>query len=125
MSGTHKYPTISFRISPKEREEIEAKIFVSGMKKKDYFVRSCIYNRVCVVGKKETVYQIVEQLQGMENRLVELAGQVNDKEPGVTSEEIRELRETYEVMLKAILWMLDGARYLWEDKGNSPDSGNC
>ena len=32
----------------------------SGMKKKDYFVRSCIYNRVCVVGKKETVYQIVE-----------------------------------------------------------------
>ena len=63
MSGTHKYPTISFRISPREREEIEAKIFTSGMKKKDYFVRSCIYNRVCVVGKKETVYQIVERLQ--------------------------------------------------------------
>ena len=40
MSGTHKYPTISFRISPREREEIEAKIFTSGMKKKDYFVRS-------------------------------------------------------------------------------------
>ena len=38
MSGTHKYPTISFRISPREREEIEAKIFTSGMKKKDYFV---------------------------------------------------------------------------------------
>ena len=129
MSGTHKYPTISFRISPKEREEIEAKIFVSGMKKKDYFVRSCIYNRVCVVGKKETVYQIVEQLQGMENRLVELAGQVNDKEPGVTSEEIRELRETYEAMLKAILWMLDGAKYLWQGntngEENSPGSGNC
>ena len=34
MSGTHKYPTISFRISPREREEIEAKIFASGMKKK-------------------------------------------------------------------------------------------
>lgn len=34
MSGTHKYPTISFRISPREREEIEAKIFTSGMKKK-------------------------------------------------------------------------------------------
>ena len=42
MSGTHKYPTISFRISPREREEIEAKIFACGMKKKDYFVRSCI-----------------------------------------------------------------------------------
>ena len=53
MSGVHKYPTISFRISPEEQEEIEAKIKASGMQKKDYFVRSCIYNRVCVVGKKE------------------------------------------------------------------------
>lgn len=49
MSGVHKYPTISFRISPREREEIEAKILASGMSKRDYFVRSCIYNRVCVV----------------------------------------------------------------------------
>ena len=99
MSGTHKYPTISFRISPREREEIEAKIFASGMKKKDYFVRSCIYNRVCVVGKKETVYQIVERLQEMENRLVELAEQIDSKEPGISSEEIRDLQEAYEDML--------------------------
>lgn len=34
MSGTHKYPTISFRISPRERQEIEAKIFASGMKRR-------------------------------------------------------------------------------------------
>lgn len=53
MSGVHKYPTISFRISPRERDEIEAKIKASGMQKKDYFVRSCIYNKVCVVGKRE------------------------------------------------------------------------
>lgn len=45
MSGVHKYPTISFRISPRERDEIEAKIKASGMQKKDYFVRSCIYNK--------------------------------------------------------------------------------
>ena len=112
MSGTHKYPTISFRISPREREEIEAKIFTSGMKKKDYFVRSCIY-------------KIVERLQEMENRLVELAEQIDGKKPGITSEEIRDLREAYEDMLKAILWMLDGARYLWQGEEKSPDSGNC
>ena len=129
MSGTHKYPTISFRISPREREEIEAKIFASGMKKKDYFVRSCIYNRVCVVGKKETVYQIVEKLQEMQNRMVGLAGQIKKETPEVTTEEIRELQTSYEDMLKAILWMLDGAKYLWQgntnSKENSPDSGNC
>ena len=129
MSGTHKYPTISFRISPREREEIEAKIFASGMKKKDYFVRSCIYNRVCVVGKKETVYQIVEKLQEMQSRMEELAGQIKGEKPEVTTEEIRELQTTYEDMLKAILWVLDGAKYLWQGSTNgeekSPDSGNC
>lgn len=129
MSGTHKYPTISFRISPREREEIEAKIFASGMKKKDYFVRSCIYNRVCVVGKKETVYQIVEKLQEMQSRMEELAEQIKGERPEVTTEEIRELQTTYEDMLKAILWVLDGAKYLWQGSTNreekSPDSGNC
>ncbi|NBH27961.1 hypothetical protein D3Z60_19785 [Lachnospiraceae bacterium] len=129
MSGTHKYPTISFRISPREREEIEAKIFASGMKKKDYFVRSCIYNRVCVVGKKETVYQIVEKLQEMQSRMEELAGQIKGERPEVTTEEIRELQTAYEDMLKAILWMLDGAKYLWQGNTSgeekSPDSGNC
>ena len=129
MSGTHKYPTISFRISPREREEIEAKIFASGMKKKDYFVRSCIYNRVCVVGKKETVYQIVEKLQEMQSRMEELAEQIKGEKPEVTTEEIRELQTTYEDMLKAILWVLDGAKYLWQGNANgeekSPNSGNC
>lgn len=129
MSGTHKYPTISFRISSREREEIEAKILASGMKKKDYFVRSCIYNRVCVVGKKETVYQIVEKLQEMQSRMEELAEQIKGEKPEVTTEEIRELQTTYEDMLKAILWVLDGAKYLWQGSTNreekSPDSGNC
>ena len=46
-------PNNQFRISPRERDEIEAKIKASGMQKKDYFVRSCIYNKVCVVGKKK------------------------------------------------------------------------
>lgn len=31
MSGVHKYPTISFRVSPREREIIEAKILASGI----------------------------------------------------------------------------------------------
>ena len=129
MSGTHKYPTISFRISPREREEIEAKIFASGMKKKDYFVRSCIYNHVCVVGKKETVYQIVEKLQEMQSRMEELSEQIKGEKPEVITEEIRELQTAYEDMLKAILWMLDGAKYLWQGNTSgeekSPDSGSC
>ena len=77
------------------------------------------------VGKKETVYQFVERLQEMENRLVKLAEQIDSKKQGITSEEIRDLQKAYEDMLKAILWILDGARYLWQDEEKSPDRGNC
>ena len=121
MSGTHKYPTISFRISPRERQEIEAKIFASGMKKKDYFIRSCIYNRVCVVGKKETVYQIVEKLQNMETRLTELAEDFTENKAEFTVQELEETKESYLDLLKAVLWMLDGAKYLWQGKENTPE----
>ena len=56
MSSKHKNPTISFRITDAERKQIEARILASGMMKKDYFIRSCIYNRIYVVGKKETIF---------------------------------------------------------------------
>lgn len=121
MSGTHKYPTISFRISPRERQEIEARILASGMKKKDYFIRSCIYNRLCVVGKEETVYRIVGKLQEMEAHLTGLAKQITENQPEATTQELEQIKEEYLDLLKAVLWMLDGAKYLWQEKGNAPD----
>jgi len=151
MKETHKYSTISFRISPREREMIEAKIRASGMRKKDYFVRSCLYNHVCVVGRKELVYMLVEELKSMHADLLKIAGQFEDQS-SANSEEVKqdsaEKRITREQaedipadktpepagktpadrasaehlksdgmdLLHAILWMLDGAKYLWEEK---------
>lgn len=129
MSGVHKYPTISFRISPRERDEIEAKIIASGMQKKDYFVRSCIYNRVCVVGKKEVVYRLVEELQLMQANIADVVSQFEQQEVTLSDEGLEQMRNDCLDMLKAILWMLDGAKYLWqeteENNGKSPNSGNC
>ena len=125
MSGTHKYPTISFRISPREREEIEAKILASGMSKKDYFVRSCIYNRVCVVGREELIYQLVEELKIMQTNIREVTEQFKQAEVTLSAEGLQDMRNECLDMLKAILWMLDGARYLGQDEEKSPDSGNC
>ena len=124
MSGTHKYPTISFRISPREREEIEAKILASGMSKKDYFVRSCIYNRVCVVGRKELIYQLVEELKIMQTNIREVTEQFEQAEATLSAEGLQDMRNDCLDMLKAILWMLDGAKYLWQGEEKSPDSGN-
>ncbi len=115
MSGVHKNPTISFRITEEERRQIEAKIIASGMSKKDYFARSCIYNRVCVVGKKETVYWLVEELREMQTVIRDVAEQLWKEETTLTNEGLQEMQTDFLNMLKAILWMLDGARYLWED----------
>lgn len=125
MSGVHKYPTISFHISTRERDEIEAKIKVSGMNKKDYFVRSCIYNKVCVVGKKEVIYQLVEELQLMQCNITEILKQFEQQEIMLSEDGLEQMKNDCLNMLKAIIWMLDGAKYLWQGKEKSPDSGNC
>ena len=120
MSNQHKHPTISFRISDAERKQIEARILASGMMKKDYFVRSCIYNRICVVGKKETIYPLVQTINALYLQLLEMQKsfieccehQALNSLP--TNDEIKELQTDYNNMLTAIIDLLDGAKYLWE-----------
>ena len=126
MSGIHKYPTISFRISPREKEEIEAKILASGLSKKDYFVRSCIYNRVCVVGKKELVYKLVQELRIMRTAMMEVAEQLEQGNSEISPDGLKGLKNDYMDILKAIIWMLDGAKYLWEDaqKDGAEENGH-
>lgn len=134
MSNQHKKPTISFRVSDAERKEIEARILASGMKKQDYFVRSCIYNRICVVGKKETIYPLVQTVNALYIKLLEMQkafigaddvtdtitnpstdDAASDKSNSLpSSEDIKELQTEYANILTAIIDLLDGAKYLWE-----------
>lgn len=118
MSNQHKNPTISFRISDAERKQIEARILASGMKKQDYFVRSCIYNRICVVGKKETIYPLVQTMNALYLQLLEMqkAFTLTDNTPDTlpSSEAIKYLQTEYTNMLTAIIDLLNGAKYLWE-----------
>ena len=122
MSNQHKHPTISFRISDAERKQIEARILASGMMKKDYFVRSCIYNRICVVGKKETIYPLVQTINALYLLLLEMqkaftsTGTTSGTLPA--SDEIKELQPEYTNMLTAIIDLLDGAKYLWEGESH-------
>ena len=118
MSNQHKNPTISFRITDAERKQIEARIIASGMMKKDYFVRSCIYNRICVVGKKETIYPLVQTVHALYLQLLEMQKVFTtpDCTPDTlpSSEAIKDLQTEYTNMLTAIIALLDGAKYLWE-----------
>ncbi|WP_302810505.1 plasmid mobilization protein [Eubacterium ventriosum] len=120
MPGVHKKPTISFRVSDAERIQIDANIKASGMSKQSYFVKSCIYNRVCVVGKKETIDPLVEKLKTMQKSLVELSHQIEKDGGAIDSEELTNLEEQYKAMLSAIIKMLDAAEYLWNPNKKSP-----
>ena len=90
------------------------------MMKKDYFVRSCIYNRICVVGKKETIYSLVQTVNALYLQLLEMQKvfvgyyQNHDIDNLPTSNEITELQTSYNNMLSTIIELLDGAKYLWE-----------
>ena len=115
MPGKHKNSTISFRVSDYERRAIEANIKMSGMLKKDYFIRSCIYNRVCVVGKKETIYPLVEELRKMQEKMEVLREQFQaEGKIAMPEEEFTDMQTDYLHLLRAVIRMLDGANYLWE-----------
>ena len=125
MSNQHKHPTISFRISDAERKQIEARILASGMMKKDYFVRSCIYNRICVVGKKENIYPLVQTINALYQQLLEMQQAFigSDADTAIPNtlpslEAIKDLQTDYTNMLTAIIDLLDGAKYLWEGDCN-------
>lgn len=118
MSNKHKNKTISFRITEAERKQIEVRILASGMIKKDYFIHSCIYNHICVVGKKETIYPLVQTVNALYLQLLEMHKAFTSSDQNIdtlpSSDEINELQTQYINMLTAITGLLNGAKYLWE-----------
>ncbi|KQC85692.1 MULTISPECIES: plasmid mobilization protein [Clostridia] len=124
MSNVHKNQTISFRPSPYERKEIEARIKASGLPKKIFYTRSCLYDRICVVGKKETILPLVDEVELLYQRLLDLeqnifsfdSQEIIPKDVALFQDEINELQEDFTAMLKALITLLDGAKYLWESK---------
>ena len=124
MSNVHKNQTISFRPSPYGRKEIEARIKASGLPKKIFYTRSCLYDRICVVGKKETILPLVDEVELLYHRLLDLeqniisfgSQDIIPKDVSLFQDEINELQEDFTAMLKALITLLDGAKYLWQDE---------
>lgn len=68
-----------------------------------------------MVGRKELIYQLVEELKIMQTNIREVTEQFEQKEVTLSSEGLQDMRNDCLDMLKAILWMLNGAKYLWQD----------
>lgn len=114
MPGKHKEPTIAFRPSAWERAIIEQRAALSGMHKKDFIARSCVYSNIVVVGKKENVQRIVDVLQEMQMVMREIAGQIQSGDFSLSDESYAELKRDYLALAVTVVDIVNGAAYLFE-----------
>ncbi|MBO5238031.1 MAG: hypothetical protein J6B50_04580 [Lachnospiraceae bacterium] len=121
MPGIHKNNTISFRPSEWERNLIEERARLSGMCKKDFITRSCIYSRVCVVGDVRNVRMIVDAVVDMRCTLKEIASSISAGDFVISTDGFDELKKEYLATCLALVEILDGASYLF-DRGSNRGS---
>lgn len=95
MPGKHKDKTIAFRPEKWARVLIEQRAALSGLHKKDFITRSCIYSNITVIGKKENIQRIVDALEEMRNVMNEITGQILSGDYSLSSDSYQELKEDY------------------------------
>lgn len=113
MPGKHKEPTISFRPSAWEKAIIEQRAALSGMHKKDFIARSCVYSNIVVVGKEENVQHIVDALQEMQIVMEEIAGQIQSGDFALSDGSYQELKRDYLALVVTAVDIVNGAAYLF------------
>lgn len=113
MPGKHKEATIAFRSSAWERAVIEQRAALSGMYKKDFLARSCVYSNIVVVGKPENIQRIVDALQEMQAVMKEIAGQIQSGSFALSDESYHALKQDYLALTLTVVDIVDGAAYLF------------
>lgn len=113
MPERHRDPTISFRANPWAKALIEQRAALSGIYKKDFIIRSCIYSNIVVVGKKENIQRIVDSLQEMQIVMREIAGQIQSGSFSLSEKSFEELKRDYLALVMTIVEIVDGAAYLF------------
>lgn len=113
MPGKHKDSTIAFRPSAWAKTLIEQRAGLSGLYKKDFITRSCVYSNIVVVGKKENIQRIVDSLQEMQAVMREIAGQIQSGGFPLSEESYQELKMDYLALVITIVEIADGAAYLF------------
>lgn len=118
MPGIHKNGTIAFRPSEWQRHLIDKRAELSGMFKKDFITRSCLFDSIIVTGTKENIDRIIASVQEMEAVLIEIAGMLSEHSGDfpLEDETIKEIRADFLATVITIVEILDGASYLFHKK---------
>ena len=86
---------INFRVSPEEKQMIEERVKLSGMAKGEYFIQSCMHQKISVLGNIRTFDAIKESVSKLDRKLMEL-------------QSVEELDEVTLESLRMVLELLDG-----------------
>lgn len=114
MPGKNKDTTIAFRPSEWARAVIEQRAVLSGMYKKDFITRSCVYSNIVVVGKRENIQRIVDALQEMQIVMRKIAGQIQSGSFSLQNESYQELKRDYLALAVTVVDIAEGAAYLFD-----------
>lgn len=114
MPGKHKNLTIAFRPSEWEKAIIEQRVALSGMYKKDFITRSCVYSNIVMVGKRENIQRIVDALQEMQIVMREFVGQIQSGSFSLHDESYQELKRDYLALAVTVVDIVNGVAYLFE-----------
>ena len=64
---------LNFRVTEEERKKIEKRIELSGLSKQDFFISSCLYQNINVVGNVKSFNAIRKEMMAIENHLRSIA----------------------------------------------------
>ena len=56
----------NFRVSPLEKKLIEKRIQMSGLSKSQFFIQSCLYQKILVKGNVKTFAAIRDEIKGLQ-----------------------------------------------------------
>ena len=70
-------------------------------------------NKSGVVGKKETIVPMLEEMQNMQIILKEVAEDFKNREVTLSEAGLEEMRCDFESLVRVLIDLLDGAEYLW------------
>ena len=86
---------MNFRVSLEEKQMIEERVKLSGMAKGEYFIQSCMHQKISVLGNIRTFDAIKESVSKLDRKLMEL-------------QSVEELDEVTLESLRMVLELLDG-----------------
>ena len=89
---------LNFRVTEQEKNLIEKRIELSGLKKSDYFIESCLYQKILVKGNIRTLDKMKEQLARIADALKEF--EEEDFSGVLSGEDVIALKTILEMLTK-------------------------